>query len=76
MPHRRMDPSHHLASSLSHVETRQIHHTNYTFRVDGAVYRIKRQGIVTGLRGATIRVVKRWDGTMAVRHEGRYLPFD
>ena len=35
--HRRMDPSHHLASSLSHVETRQIHHTNYTFRVDGAV---------------------------------------
>ena len=62
--------------SLSHVETRQIHHTNYTFRVDGAVYRINRQGIVTGLRGATIRVVKRWDGTMAVRHEGRYLPFD
>ena len=74
--HRRMDPSHHLASSLSHVETRQIHHTNYTFRVDGAVYRIKRQGIVTGLRGATVRVEKRWDGTMAVRHEGRYLPFE
>ena len=74
--HRRMDPSHNLASSLSHVETRQIHNTNYTFQVDGAVYRIKRQGIVTGLRGAKVRVEKRLDGTMAVRYQERDLPFE
>jgi DNA-binding Lrp family transcriptional regulator len=74
--HRRIDPSHNLASSLSHVETRQIHNTNYTFRMDGAVYRIKRKGIVTGLRGATVRVEKRLDGTMAVRYKERELPFE
>ena len=74
--HRRMDPSHNLASSLSHVETRQMHNTNYTFQVDGAVYRIKRQGIVTGLRGAKVRVEKRLDGTMAVRYQERDLPFE
>jgi DNA-binding Lrp family transcriptional regulator len=74
--HRRIDSSHNLAASLSHVETRQIHNTNYTFRLDGAVYRIKRQGIVTGLRGATVRVEKRLDGTLAVRYQERYLPFE
>ena len=74
--HRRMDPSHNLASSLSHVETRQIHNTNYTFRMDGAVYRIKRKGIVTGLRGATVRVEKRLDGTLTVRYKERELPFE
>ena len=69
-------PSHNLASSLSHVESRQIHNTNYTFRIDGAVYRIKRKGIVSGLRGATVRVEKRLDGTMAVRYQERDLPFE
>ncbi len=57
-----MDPSHNLAASLNPVETRQIHNTNYTFRIDGAVYRIKRQGTVTELRGATVRIEKRLDG--------------
>ena len=74
--HRRLDPSHNLASSLSHVETRQIHNTNYTFRMDGAVYRIKRKGIVPGLRGATVRVEKRLNGTRAVRYQERDLPFE
>ena len=57
-----------LTVMAAQVETRQIHNSNYTFRMDGAVYRIKRKGIVTGLRGATVRVEKRLNGTLAVRY--------
>src|SRR5713226_5127852 len=49
--HRRLDKSHNLAASLSHVETRQVR-PDYTWRWDGKLYQIERRAITTGLRGA------------------------
>ena len=73
--HRRMDKSHNLAASLSHVENRQVR-PDYTLRWDGKCYQIGRQAIVSGLRGADVRVEARLDGSLAVRHGGRYLPVE
>jgi len=71
--HRPLDKSHNLAASLSQVETRKVEN-NYTFRVDGKLYQIEREGIVSGLRRATVRVEKRLDGSLAMRYGERYLP--
>jgi hypothetical protein len=71
--HRRLDKSHHLAASLSHVETRQVR-PDYTLRWDGKLYQIERQAVTTGLRRANVRVEERLDGSLAVRHGERYLP--
>jgi transposase InsO family protein len=71
--HRPLDKSHNLAGSLSHVETRQVRN-DYTLRWDGKFYQIERQAVVSGLRGANVRVEKRLDGSLAVRHGERYLP--
>lgn len=73
--HRPVEKSHHLAASLSYVETRQVR-PDYTLRWDGKVYQIDRQAVVTGLRGADVRVEKRLDGTLAVRYGERYLPVE
>lgn len=70
--HRPLDKSHNLAASLSHVEARQVRN-DYTLRWDGKLYQIERQAIVSGLRGANVRVEKRLDGSMAVRYGERYL---
>jgi transposase len=71
--HRRLEKSHDLAASLSHVETRQVR-PDYTLRWDGNLYQIERAAVTTGLRGANVRVEQRLDGTLAVRHAERYLP--
>ena len=71
--HRRLDKSHSLAASLSYVETRQVR-PDYTFRWNGKIYQIGRTAVTTGLRGATLRVEQRLDGTLAARHQERYLP--
>jgi hypothetical protein len=71
--HRRLEKIHNLAASLSYVETRQVR-PDYTLRWDGKLYQIERKAITTGLRGASVRVEQRLDGTMAVRHGERYLP--
>jgi hypothetical protein len=71
--HRPLDKSHNLAASLSHVETRQVR-PDYTLRWDGKLYQIERQAVVSGLRGANVRVEQRLDGSLAVRHCERYLP--
>jgi len=70
--HRPLDKSHHLASSLSHVETRRVEN-NYTLSMDAQLYQIERGAIVSGLRGATVRVEKRLDGSLAVRYGEKYL---
>jgi len=69
---RPLDQSHDLAASLSYVEKRQVR-SDYTLRLDGQFYQIERQAIVTGLRGADVRVEKRLDGSMAVRYGEKYL---
>ena len=71
--HRPLDKSHNLAASLSHVETRQVQ-PDYTLRWEGKLYQIERQAVVSGLRGANVRVEKRLDGSLAIRHGERYLP--
>jgi transposase len=73
--HRRLEKSHNLAASLSHVEPRQVRN-DYTLRWNGTLYRIERQAIVTGLRGAKVRVEQRLDGALAVRYGERYLPVE
>lgn len=71
--HRRLDKSQDLAGSLSHVEMRQVR-PDYTLRWEGKLYQIERRAVITGLRGANVRVEKRLDGSMAVRFRNRYLP--
>jgi hypothetical protein len=71
--HRRLEKSHNLAASLSHVETRQVR-PDYTLRWDGKLYQIERQAITPGLRRANVRVEQRLGGSLAVRHGERYLP--
>ena len=71
--HRRLEKSHNLAASLSHVETRQVR-PDYTLRWDGRLYQIERQAITPGMRRADVRVEQRLDGSLAVRHGEKYLP--
>jgi transposase len=71
--HRRLEKSHNVAASLSYVETRQVR-PDYTVRWDGKLYQIERQAVTPGLRKANVRVEKRLDGSLAVRHGDRYLP--
>ena len=72
--HRRLGPEHDLAASLSSVETRQVAN-DYTFRCALKTYQIARADIRAGLRGGTLRVEQRIDGTLAVRFQNRYLQF-
>jgi len=71
--HRSLDKSHNLAASLSHVETRQVRN-DYTLQFEGEFYQIEPQSVVSGLRGANVRVEQRLDGALAVRYGERYLP--
>jgi transposase len=73
--HRPLEKGHNLAASLSHVETRQVR-PDFTLRWDGKFYQIDRAAVTPGLRGANVRVERRMDGTLAVRHADRYLPME
>jgi len=70
--HRPLEKQHNLAAILSHVESRRVNN-DYTIQLDTKIYQIARQDIRTGLRGATVRVEKRRDGSVAVRFRDRYL---
>lgn len=70
--HRPLDKMHDLQSILSHVETRQVK-GDYTVQFENQRYAIDAGSVVTGLRGATVRVEKRMDGTIAMRFKDRYL---
>jgi transposase len=71
--HRPLDKSHNVAAALSRVETRQVRN-DYTIPMDGDLYQIGRQAVVSGLRKANVRVERRLDGSIAVRFGERYLP--
>ena len=68
-------PLHDLASILSRVELRQVHQ-DYTVRFQGSQYWIRRQDVVTGLRGAAVRVEQRLNGSLAMTFRGRGLHFE
>ena len=70
--HRPLEKQQDLASILSQVEKRRVN-ADYTFALEAKTYRILRQDICTGLRGAYIRVEQRRDGSVAACFNGRYL---
>jgi hypothetical protein len=70
--HRPLGKGHNLAASLSHSESRQVAN-DYTIRFANKLYQIQRADVRAGLRGGTVRVEKRLDGTLAVRFQDRYL---
>lgn len=70
--HRPLGKQHDLAAILSHVETRRVAN-DYTIRFEAQIYRIDRKDIRTGLRGGSVRVEKRRDGSVAVRFKERYI---
>lgn len=67
-----MGREHDLAAILSHVETRQVAN-GYVVAYRGQSYRIDRRDVKPGLRGSTVRVEQRWDGSIAMRSGARYL---
>jgi transposase len=72
--HRPLEKDQDLAAVLSHVEQRQVNN-GYTIQFEGKFYAIERDDIVTGLRGAQLRVEKRRDGALALRFGAQYLRY-
>ena len=70
--HQPLGPDHDLAAILSVVETRQVA-SDYTLRFHGQLYQIARPDVRAGLRGATVQIQNRLDGSLAVRFRQRYL---
>jgi hypothetical protein len=70
--HRPLEATHSLPASLSYVETRQVAN-DYTIQFDNKIYLIARTDIRTGLRGGTVRVEVRLDGSLAVRFRNDHL---
>ena len=68
--HPPLGKAHSLAATLSHVETRQVAN-DYTIRFENKLYQIARARVYAGLRGGTLRVERRLDGTLAVRLRDR-----
>ena len=54
------------------MEARSVYN-DYTIRFDNEYYQIHRSSICTGLRGASVRVEQRLDGTLAARFRDQYL---
>lgn len=73
--HRKLEKQHNLAASLSYVETRTVG-PGYTLPWFGESYGIERGAIISGVRGAKVRVEQRLDGSLHVRHRDRYLPVE
>jgi hypothetical protein len=65
---------HNLSASLRHVEMRQVR-PDYTLRWEGKLCQIQRAAVTPGLR-AQLQVEACLDGTLAVRHQERYLAIE
>lgn len=70
--HRALRKDHHLASALSHVETRMVNN-DYTLRWGGERYQIAAVDVRPRLRQAKLRVEQRLDGALVGRWEGREM---
>ncbi len=69
---RPLQPEHDLAAILSQVEERVVTNDS-TLRYAGQLYQIARREGRPGLRGGTVRVEQRLDGSVWVRFRDRYL---
>jgi hypothetical protein len=72
--HRPLGQEHDLGAILSQVESRCVRN-DYTIQFDNRGYQIERQSICAGLRGASVEVERRLDGTLAIRFRRQYLSF-
>jgi hypothetical protein len=70
--HRSLTELHNLDSSLSHVEQRRVN-SDYTIQFRGERYQIGKASVRAGMKGQFLRIEARLDGSIAVRHEGRFL---
>jgi hypothetical protein len=73
--HRALTELHNLDSSLSHVEQRRVN-SDYTLQFRGQRYQIGKTSVSAGLKGQFLRVEARLDGSIAVRHQGRFLEIE
>jgi hypothetical protein len=73
--HRRVERQHDLAAILCHVESRTVKN-GYVIQYGAEFYRVRREDVRTGLRGAVVRVEQRRDGTIAVRFGEQYVRVD
>jgi hypothetical protein len=69
--HRPLESEDDLAAILSRVLTREVD-SDYTVRLDGTLFRIVGDAMPPGLRGATVRLERRLDGSLRVRFGERY----
>jgi transposase/transposase-like protein len=70
--HRPLGAAHDVEAILSLIETRQV--TNdYTIRFQGKIYQIVKAEVKAGMRGGTVRIESRLNGTLHVRFGERYV---
>ena len=70
--HRALGKEHDLQAILCRVEQRVVT-SDYTFRLDGQSWQIDPEQVKARMRGASLRVEHRRDGTVAACFEGGYL---
>lgn len=70
--HRLLTAEHDLDAVLSVIQTRQVN-KDYTIHFQGKLFQIVKAEVRHGLRGATVQIQMRLDGSMHVRFQGRYL---
>ena len=73
--HRALQPGTNLDSVLSMRESRTIS-ADYTVRWEGAIYRVKREQIARGMRGARVQVERRLDGSRWMHWRNRILTLE
>ena len=73
--HRAVQPGTNLDSVLSIRETRTVA-ADYTVRWDGVLYRIQREHIARGMRGAGVQLEKRLDGSRWMHWRNRVLALE
>jgi hypothetical protein len=72
--HRPLHPSMPLAAILSVQDQRKV--TNdYTIRLDNVIYQLLPPAL-PGLRGGTVTIEKRLDGSLKLRFKGRYVKYE
>ena len=73
--HRALLPETNLDSVLSIRESRTVA-GDYTVRWAGAIYRVQREQIARGMRGARVQLERRLDGSRWMHWRNRFVPLE
>jgi len=73
--HRALLPGTNLDSVLSIRESRTLAR-DYTVRWEGAIYRVQREQIARGMRGARVPLERRLDGSRWMHWRNRFVPLE